>query len=186
MNGKEKILQSRKGALMLMLLVVIIVGGIVALRMLPQEEVIVKRQKENSLHSNLSQIREAFDLKWQSKPDWAPDLSNKAGIKAALQQLATENYLREEDIKDPTVPSYLWDTAEIYYWRASTNIASNTSFELDDPSDPTLIASWTKAPDTTAATDSNFLDHPANDDYPHQNKLGASMRSGGSSLKIVR
>lgn len=186
MSGKEKMPLNRRGALMLMLLVIIIVGGIVALRMLPQEDVIAKRQQENNLSKNLSQIREAFDLKWQSDPDWAPDLSNKAGIRAALQHLSDNNFLREVDIKDPTVPLYLWDTSDIYYWRASTNIASNTSFELDDPLDPTLIASWTVAADTTAATDTNYLDHPANDDYPHQNKLGVSLRGGGTSLVIIK
>lgn len=186
MSGNQGSLDSRRGALMLMLLVIIIVGGIVALRMLPQEDVIAKRQKENNLQQNLSQIREAFDLKWQSDPDWNPDLSDKNKVRIALQTLVAENYLREEDIMDPTVPSYLWDTADIYYWRSSTNIASNTSFELDDPSDPSLIASWTTAPDTTAATDSNYLDNPANDDYPHQNKLGLPLRSGGTSLKIIR
>ncbi|MEW6709813.1 MAG: hypothetical protein AB1403_08340 [Candidatus Riflebacteria bacterium] len=184
MNGKLHL--NRKGALMLMLLVVIVIGGIVALRMLPQEDVIAKREKEENLHKNLSQIREAFDLKWQADENWTPDLTNKAGIRAALQTLANEGFLREEDILDPTVPTYLWDTSDIYYWKASTNIASNTSFELEDPSDPTLIASWTKAPDTEAATVTQYLDDNILDDYPHQNKLGAPLQGGGTSLMIVK
>lgn len=186
MNGKHG-LNARRGALMLMLLVTMIVGGIVALRMLPQEEVIAKREKEEDLHKNLSQIREAFDLKWQADPNWAPDLTTKAGIESALNTLVTEKYLRDDKhLKDPTVPNHLWDSSDEYYWRASANIASNTSFESDDPSDPALIASWTKAPDTTAATDTTYLENPANDDYPHQNKLGRPGRGKGVSLRIIK
>lgn len=188
MNGNrksKKVLAGRRGALMLMLFVVIVVGSIIALRLLPENDVIVRRDKEDNLHNNLSQIREAFDLKWQVDPAWAPDLSNKAAIRAALATLQTENYLRNLEVKDPTIPNYLWDTADEYFWKASANIASNTSFEDDDPA-PGEIASWTVAPDTYAATVTEYLSDSELDDYPHQNKLGEPLHSGGSSLMIVR
>lgn len=192
MNGRKsgKNFANRRGALMLMLLVAIIIGGIIALRLLPQEEVIAQRDREEILHGNLSQIREAFDLKRQADPTWNPfpDLDNTtmASVTDVLEQLANENFLREKDVKDPTVPHYLWGTTSNYFWRVSENIASNTSFELEDPADPTAIASWTASPESVVATDTEYLSDSSVDDYPHQNKLGSILQSSGASLKITR
>ncbi len=204
MNGKLPV-NNKKGALMLMLLVVIVIGGIVALRMLPQEDVIARREKEENLYENLSQIREAFDLEcqasdtsWNPFPDYDGDGKiTRFDIASSLIRLASDGYLRDGSfitptslvatgISDPTVPNYLWGSSDEKYWQVSANLASNTSFELEDPSDPTLIASWTKAPDTEAATVTQYLDDPVLDDYPHQNKLGAPLQGGGTSLMIVK
>lgn len=183
MNGNlSKISGHRRGALMLMLFVVIVVGSIIALRLLPENDVIVRRDTEDYLHNNLSQIREAFDMKWQADPAWNPDLSNKAGIKVALTTLTTENYLRDKDVKDPTIPNYLWDSSDDYFWKASANFASNNSFEED----PATIVNWTAAPGTTAVTDVQYLSGTELDDYPHQNKLGLPLQSGGNSLMITK
>ncbi|GAB4277821.1 MAG: hypothetical protein Kow0029_20700 [Candidatus Rifleibacteriota bacterium] len=186
MNVKFLASGKRRGALMLMLLVAIIIGSIVALRLLPEEEVIARRDREEELHGNLSAIREAFDLKWQADPTWDPDLSNRVAIKAAMDTLVAENYLRDSDVVDPTIPNYLWNTSDDFFWRASSNLASNTSFELSDPAGTEPIASWTIAPGTDAATVTTYLSDSELDDYPHQNKLGAPLKSSGYSLQIVK
>ena len=187
MSGrKKKKCSGRRGALMMMLMVAMVVGGVVALRLLPQEDIIARREKESELHSNLSQIREAFDLKLESDPDWDPDLSSKTGIENAIASLTDENFLREKSLTDPTVPTYLWGTSANYYWRASINIASNSSFEIEDPVDPTKIAYWLLSPGTVAASDSYYPNDSSIDDYPHQNKLGQILRNSGSSLRITK
>jgi hypothetical protein len=171
-----------------MLLVAIIIGGIIALRMIPEENVIVLREKEENLQTNLSQIRAAFALKEKEEdPTWNPDLTNKPGIDSALQDLVTQGYLRDKDIKDPTVFDHLWGLgANDIYWESSTNIASNTSFEEDDGSGDGDILEWVVPTDTDAATDSVFLTDPTLDDFPHHNKLGNPFRNSGATLEIIK
>jgi hypothetical protein len=183
-NMKMKKCNSRRGALLMMLLVLIIIGGIVALRMLPQEDTIARRDKEINLHNNLSEIRQAFDLRLQTDPDWNPDLSDRTKIKAALAELVASNALRTGDIKDPTVPDYLWDTSDEYFWRVSQNYVENSSCERDDSAGK--LASWTISPSTIAASDTHYIDDPGLDDYPYQNLLGNILGKGGSSLKITK
>jgi type II secretory pathway pseudopilin PulG len=189
MNGKKNRLKQcnpRKGALLMMLLVLIIIGGIIALRMLPQEDTIARRDREVNLHNNLSEIRQAFDLRLQTDPDWNPDLSDRTKIKAALQALVASNALRTDEIKDPTVPDYLWDTSDEYFWRVSQNYVENSSCEKDDSSDPTKLASWTISPSTIVASDPQYISDPGLDDYPYQNLLGNIMGKGGTSVKITK
>ncbi|MGM0600943.1 MAG: hypothetical protein ACQETH_14125 [Candidatus Rifleibacteriota bacterium] len=189
MNGKKnknKQLNPRRGALLMMLLVLIIIGGIIALRMLPQEDTIARRDREVNLHNNLSEVRQAFDLRLQTDPDWNPDLSDRTKIKDVLQALVASNALRTGDIKDPTVPDYLWDTDDKYFWQVSKNYIENSSCEEDDAADTTKLASWTVSPSTIAASDPHYLSDPGLDDYPYQNLLGNILASGGASVKITK
>jgi hypothetical protein len=169
---------------MLILLVAIIIGGIIALRMIPEQDVVVIRAKEENLHKNLSQIRAAFDLRWIEDETWDPDLSNPGGIQDALDELVASGVLRAEDIKDPTIKEYLWGTSARYFWQSSANIASNTSFEAADGLDN--IPEWVVPADTIAATVSAYLEDTTLDDYPHQNKLGQNLLSGGAALEITK
>ena len=182
MNGKKQ-LNSRRGTLLLALLVIVAVGGIIAIRLIPDETTIVKREKEVGLQMNLSHIREAIDMKRMADPTYVFKFDNRANIQAELQKLVDEKYLRSKSIKDPTVFSHLWDSNDNYYWRGSANIASNTSFE--DAVDG-KIASWTETKDTTVATDPSYLYDEYLDDYPNQNKLGSIYSAYGSSLKITK
>jgi type II secretory pathway pseudopilin PulG len=189
MNGKKiknKLFNPRRGALLMMLLVLIIIGGIIALRMLPQEDTIARRDREINLHNNLSEIRQAFDLRLQTDPDWNPNLDTKNDIKNALAELVASNALRTDEIKDPTVPDYLWGPLNEYFWRVSKNYIENSSCEKDDVSDPTKLASWTISPSTIAASDTHYLSDPGLDDYPYQNLLGNILASGGASVKITK
>ena len=184
MNGKNLVLNSkRRGALMLMLFVVIVVGSIIALRLLPEKDIMVKRADEDSLRSNLSHIRQAVDLRWQDDPAWAPTLDSSVNIKTVLTELKDANYLRSDLIKDPTIAAHLWESSDDYYWKGTTNIAANSSFEV-------LVAGsideWSETTSTVSEADANYLSGSEVDDYPHQNKLGNLLQSDGLSLKITR
>ncbi len=182
MNGKYSSVNKRRGTLMILLMVGMIVMGIIATRLLPEEEIKVRREKENRLQVNLSQIREAFDLKRTADPTYDPDLSNKALIIAALTQLKNDGYLNEDDISDPTIPHYLWGLNDEYFWRSSKNLATNTSFEVNDGS----IDGWKPSADTKLSSDTNYLDKNEFDDFPGQNKFGNFFQADGYSIKIVK
>lgn len=182
MNGKK----SRKGAMMIMLLVVLIIGSIVALQLLPGEELITLRTKETSLNTEISQIREAFDLKKIASPLWEPwttDPPSRIDIANALKVLADEGYLRNKDLADPTVLAHLWNQNDETFWKASNNLATNSSFQISLDG----ITAWDwNVVDTTAATDGIYLYDLRVDDYPYQNKLGNLLGKEGSALKITR
>lgn len=189
MNGKA---DSRAGAMMLMLLVVLIIGSIVALQLLPNEELVARRSKETSLNTEISQIREAFDLMKVASPTWEPWEDNfdpdhagaPASIAKVLTELANKGYLRNKDLADPTVMPHLWAAAAgKSFWKASTNVASNSSFQISV--DGLTAWDWSKT-ETTASTDTVYLNDIRVDDYPYQNKLGNLLASGGSALKIIR
>ena len=122
-----------------MLMVILIVVGILAERLIPNEETITARSKEKSLNLDLSQIREAFDLKRIASPTWEPWEDNfdrnhpdaPASISKVLQALVNEGFLRSASLSDPGIMPQLWGTgAGKIYWQASGNLASNSSFYI--------------------------------------------------------
>ncbi len=179
---KLSILNNKRGTLMLMVLMGIIIGGIVALRLLPSEDIKERRIKENSLSVNLTHIREAFDLKRMEDPSYNPSLDTRGDIKNALIYLRDNKYLGNDSLKDPTIPAYLWDTNDKYFWKQTENLASNTSFEGDD-----AMENWKVSFETVLAEDIDvYMRSGELDDYPDQNKYGDIMRVTGSSLIIVK
>lgn len=169
--------------MLLMLFVMLIVGGIMALRLLPNEELITRRDKESGLNSDLSQIREALDLvRVSSNSDWKELKLNDSPekIAAKIASLTAWGYLRSNEIRDPAVPAHLWGPDKAYYWRVTVNLASNTSFE-------TGLEYWTPAADSTVFTDEdNYLNTTKLDEYPYQNKLGDLLNKKGKATCIRR
>lgn len=200
----DLILRPRRGAMLMMVLVLIVVGSIVAMRMLPNEELVERHVNEIELHTSLSQIREAVEMKfvadvavggldaWPSLktalanpfPTDTSDLdyfdklkTHYDAVENMLADLTNEGYLRSVAIADPTVPSNLWGPEKGYYWCVSDNIVklSNSSF----------ADGWNM--DGAVATESSyFLWLPELDDYPNQKKLGDQLTAGGSALKITK
>jgi hypothetical protein len=182
MNGKRPY-DSRRGALLMMLFVLLIVGGIVALRMMPNEELVTRRDKESGLNSDLSQVREALDLvRVASHPEWV-DLKlddTPEQIQAKIASMSQWGFLRSEDIKDPAVPPHLWGPDKPYYWKVTVNLATNTSFEIG-------LDEWNAAVDTTVVEDEeNYLNTTKLDEYPYQNKLGNLLNKRGRATCIRR
>ncbi len=182
MNGKKP-QDSRRGALLMMLFVMLIVGGIVALRMMPNEELVTRREKESGLNSDLSQVREALDLvRVASHSEWV-DLKledTPASIAAKIASMAEWGFLRSEDIKDPAVPSHLWGPDKSYYWKVTVNLATNTSFEVG-------LDEWSTSADSTVEEDDvNYLNTTKLDEYPYQNKLGNLLNKKGRATCIKR
>jgi len=182
MNGKG-ILGSRQGALLMMLFVMLIVGGIVALRMMPNEELITRRDKESSLNTDLSQVREALDLvRVASYPGWIELQASDtpASLSAKIASLAAWGFLRDDDIKDPAVPAHLWGPDKPYYWQVTLNLVTqNPSFEFS-------LDGWQPSDGTIASYDSsNYLKEMRLDEYPYQNKLGSSLEDGNKKGKAV-
>lgn len=175
--------QSRRGSLFLLLAMVIIVLGLFATRLIPSKNIQNKRMKANNLRSCIGEIREAILLKRLASPTYNPQMRDPASIAKVLEDLANENYLRRESLKDATVPSYLWDENDGTYWKSVNNIASNCSFEITES---TKIASWTIVPGSNVATNSNYLFNSSIDDFPTENKLGVSFRASGSVLEIFQ
>ncbi len=183
MSGK-RILSSRQGALLMMLFVMLIVGGIVALRMMPNEELITRRDKESSLNTDLSQVREALDLvRVASYPGWIELQASDtpAVLQAKIASLAAWGFLRDNDIKDPAVPAHLWGPGKPYFWQVTLNLATNTSFEFSQDG-------WQPSADTTVTTDEqNYLNSTKLDEYPYQNKLGNMLgNKRGKAVSIWR
>lgn len=182
MNGKN----TRTGAMMLMLMVVLIIGSIVALQLLPNEELVARRSKETSLNTEISQIREAFDLMKIASPAWEPWTGDSApppaSIAETLKTLADAGYLRNKDLADPTVLAHFWSQSQTF-WKASSNLASNSSFQISV--DGVTAWDWSQT-ETNAGTDTIYLYEMRVDDYPYQNKLGELLGQTGSALKITR
>jgi len=183
MNGRS-ILRARRGALLMMLFVMLIVGGIVALRMMPNEELITRRDKETSLNTDLSQVREALDLvRVASYPGWIELQASDtpASLSAKIASLTAWGFLRDNDIKDPAVPTHLWGPGKPYFWQVTLNLATNTSFEFSQDG-------WQSSADTTVLTDEqNYLNSTKLDEYPYQNKLGNMLgNKKGKAVSIWR
>ena len=179
----------QRGAVLLLLMVMLVVGGIAALKLVPQEELITLRSKENCLNLELSQIREAFDLMQIASPSWQPWEDNfdpahpnaAASIAMTLKTLHENGFLRDKDINDPGIMSQLWGTSTSQiFWKASGNIVSNSSFQIN-----MMNWDWNQT-DTVAATDTIFPESGDLDDYPYQNKLGNLLDNSGASLRIIR
>ncbi len=182
----------RKGAMMMMLLVVLIIGSIVALQLLPNEELISRRSRETSLNTEISQIREAFDLMKVASPTWEPwqddfdpdHADAPASVAKVLGELEAKGFLRNASTYDPTVMTHQWGTTGgKTFWRATNNIASNSSFQISI--DGVTAWDWNET-ETVAGTDTTYLNDMRVDDYPYQNKLGEFMSKGGAALKITR
>ncbi|MDD2999294.1 MAG: hypothetical protein EOM80_14125 [Erysipelotrichia bacterium] len=173
----------RRGAMMLTLLVIFVAAGIVALQMLPDEDLALKRSTETVLQAELSQIREAFDLKTVSVGGAPGDLSAAATpqeVETAIEDLSREGFLRNENIKDPTSVAGMWGVSSANYWRVVDNIASNTSFELD-------IDQWQISKGSVIDLDAQRYPRTTGlDDYPYQNKLGNILKSSGRALKVTK
>ncbi len=172
-----------------MLMVMLAAGGIAALKLMPGEQLITTRSKENSLNLELSQIREAFDLMQIASPTWQPweddfDPAHPdaaASVALTLQTLHENGFLRDQNIYDPGIMSQLWGTStNQIFWKGSGNIASNSSFQIN-----MINWDWNQI-DTVAATDTIFPESSDCDDYPYQNKLGNLLDNTGTSLKITR
>lgn len=174
---------------MLLLMVMLVAGGIAALKLMPEEELITIRSKENCLNLELSQIREAFDLMQIASPSWQPWQDDfdpahpgaAASIALALKTLHENGFLRDPNIYDPGIMSQLWGTStNQIFWKAAGNIASNSSFQIN-------MMNWEyNQTDTVAATDTIFPENGDLDDYPYQNKLGNLLDNTGTSLKLIR
>ena len=186
-------LKHKTGTVMLMLLVMLVVGGIVALRVMPDQSLVVRRTAEENLSSDISNLRAAFDLKYASNEDWNPldeiteSLSpfqpEKGEVEAIITDLFESGYLRSKNIFDSTVPAHQWNTAT--YWKLTTNFASNSSFiSLDQDNWPVSWATSTVVVIDAQIDPDYFLWLTELDDYPHQNKFGKIMTTKGHSLRI--
>ncbi len=183
---------NRKGTVILLLLILLSIGAIIAQQMGPSEEMLNRRLAENGLTTDISQIREAFDLmriasqSWQPwEDDFDPDHTDApASIAKILTTLQAEGFLRNSEVYDSTTRKHLWGTgAGKQFWQASVNLASNSSFQIYTGEAKSW--DWSQT-DTSAATDSFFLNEQGIDDYPFQNKLGESAGMSGFSLKVIR
>ncbi len=181
--------KQKRGAVLLLLMIMLAAGGIAALKLMPEEELITVRSKEDSLNLELSHIREAFDLMQIASPTWQPWEDNfdpdhpdaAASIALTLKTLHENGFLRNQNVHDPGIMSQLWGTStNQIFWKASGNIASNSSFQIN-----MLNWDWNQT-DTVAATDTIFPESGDLDDYPYQNKLGNLLDNSGASLKIIR
>lgn len=178
----------RKGAMMLLLLVVLIIGSLVALQLVPNEEIVTRRSKETGLNTQISQLREAFDLMMLANPGWQPwpdgYTPTKDEIAVVIKTLDQNGFLRNaSSVVDPTVMPHHWYSNDQMFWRPATNLASNSSFQISVDG----ITAWDwNTTETNAATDTVYLRDMRVDDYPYQNKLGNLLGNSGSTLKITR
>ena len=182
---------------MLVLFSVIITGGIIAGRILPNYGTQQKRTMENHLRATLAEIRQAFDLKqitlFPKGEDYNPDLSSPDAIDIVLKNLESENFLRSALMTDPTVSPDNWGPGNIY-WKGSSNILYNSSFESNKPPDSSkgeFVASWSFGTSDSVgqlSIDNDFyptMDTNQIDDYRGQNKLGLPLTASGTALKII-
>ena len=183
---------NRAGTVILLLLILLSIGAIIAQQIGPSEEILNRRLAEAGLNTDISQIREAFDLMKIASHTWQPWEENfdpdhadaPASIAKVLETLRTEGFLRSSEVYDPTTRKHLWGTGPgKQFWQASVNLASNSSFQIYTGEVKTW--DWSQT-DTSAATDSFFLNEQSIDDYPFQNKLGEFVGKSGFSLKIIR
>lgn len=182
MSGKP-IFRQNQGTLFLAMLIMIAVGGMMATRLLPSRTIQEKRDKAYQLRMALGQIRQAVDLKYMADPAYNPDFSSAINIKNALKDLSNENYLRSDKLKDPTIPNYLWELNDGYYWQGTNNMAENTSFENTKDGE---IATWVAVLGSTVATTPYYLDSSEIDSFPDQNNLGVSFNSSGTAVAITK
>ena len=191
----------------MMVMVMLIVAAIVAMKMMPDEQTQVTRENEAFYNSDLSQLREAIDLVRRASKDPRPEnpayelnpggwkdfcaSDTPVSISEKIASLTQWGFLRKSDIRDNSVPGFLWgtDTAALQkYWVVSINYASNTSFEISNE-----IATWPDnwEYDSKTATASIIKENKitinsmAIDEYPYQNKLGDNTQ-GPNSIRMIR
>ncbi|HEY9069652.1 MAG TPA: hypothetical protein VIV61_05310 [Candidatus Ozemobacteraceae bacterium] len=176
---------NRQGTVILMLLVALMIGGIVAMRLIPGIEIQEQRQKNAQLKMTLGQIRQAFAMRAAASANYNPDLSSPNAIASELSNLAELDYLYDPTQADRHIPGHRWGTGTSdVYWKAASNIAENTSFEVADTSG--MIASWQIEAQTTLTRDWFYLSTTEVDDFPGENKLGITLGLSGRSLRIDR
>lgn len=199
---------NKRGSMLLMVMVMLIVAALLAMKLMPDEQTLNKREDETFYDSDLSQLREAVDLARLAAQDenndkmfyredpsapngeyfgWqgflASDTPEK--IKEKIDFLVSNGFLRKSNIRDNSVPEHLWGEDKTY-WRVSTNYASNTSFEIDVVGDTgTVSYNWMDSKDGSCSVAENIhLNSMAIDEYPYQNKLGDSTR-GENAIKMI-
>ena len=186
---------NKRGSMLMMVMIMLIVAAIVAMKMMPDEQTQVTREKEAFYDSDLSQLREGIDLARLAAKDPSSPLVAKgwvdfcatdtvASISEKIAILNECGFLRKSDLKDNSVPDHMWGTSSSQiYWGVSVNYASNTSFEL--VSEDWAIA-WEKETNASASMVENLrLNSMAIDEYPYQNKLGDSTR-GENSIRMIK
>ena len=130
---------TRRGTILMVLLLLMASLAILAVQMVPNEEIINRRIDENILSSEVSQVREAYDLMRVASPTWVPFEADfdpdhaeaPASIAKILDQLYANGFLRSNNVYSPGFRRHLWGTEPgKNYWRAANNIASNSSFQV--------------------------------------------------------
>lgn len=186
---------NKRGSMLLMVMVMLIVAVLLAMKLMPDEQTLNKREDETFYDSDLSQLREAVDLARLAAQDeknvkmfgWQGFLASDTPeiIKEKIDFLVSNGFLRKSDIRDNSVPEHLWGEDKTY-WRVSTNYASNTSFEIDVVGDTgTVSYNWMDSKDGSCSVAENIhLNSMAIDEYPYQNKLGDSTR-GENAIKMI-
>lgn len=198
---------NKRGSMLLMVMVMLIVAALLAMKLMPDEQTLNKREDETFYDSDLSQLREAIDLArlaslaptsemfYREDPSapngkyhgWQGFLASDTpeDIERKIKELEKFGFLRKNDIRDNSVPEHLWGKDKTY-WRVSTNYASNTSFEIDVVGDTgTVSYNWMDSKDGSCSVAENIhLNSMAIDEYPYQNKLGDSTR-GENAIKMI-
>lgn len=192
----------------MIVMLMLIVAAIVAMQLMPDEQTLVSREKEEFYNSDLSQLREAIDLVRfaardpnspaynleDPKQGWQEFLASDtaASISAKIASLTAWGFLRKSDLRDNSIPKFAWgldSNNNQIYWIVTTNYASNTSFEHNDEGlnlAEFVSDNWRKDPVASAATVDNIkINSMAVDEYPYQNKLGDSTRDK-NAIKMIR
>ncbi len=198
---------NKKGSMLMMVMIMLIVAAIIAMKLMPDEQTQVIREQEAFYNSDLSQLREAIDLvRLASKdpnskvyfnpedPESTPNgwqdfcaTDTSISIAAKIASLSAWGYLRKENIKDNSIPDFLWGTSSSkIYWTVSTNYASNTSFEIiGDNLEPYNWSSDNLDSEDIKIETNVHLHSMAIDEYPYQNKLGDNSR-GENAIRMIR
>ncbi len=177
---------NKQGSMLMMVIIMLVVAAIIAMKLMPDEQTQVTREKEAFYNSDLSQLREAIDMaKLATGTNWLDFCATDTPeiISEKIASLSNLGFLRKKDIKDNSVPDYLWGPSTPNYWKVSTNYASNASFEIASGDMP---LAWEREKNASATFIDNIqLNSMSIDEYPFQNKLGDSTR-GKNSIRMIR
>jgi len=179
------VIHQRSGSLMLGLMAAIMLVGVVSVNLIPSQDIQETRKREEDLRQTLARIRMAFDLMAVSNPNYDPDLTDAAKVKAALKELRDKNLLGNSGTVDRTLQNQIWDSALGQYWVGVPNIASNPAFEITDTSTG-FIASWTRGTADSDVTTESVAFPSALDDFQGQNKFGKRFTFTNVTVKITK
>ncbi len=179
---------NKRVSMLMMVMIMLIVATIIALKLMPDEQTQVIREKEAFYNTDLSQLREAIDMaRLASNSEWidfcATDTPEIISVKIA--SLSHYGFLRNDRLRDNSIPEHLWGTSTDTYWIVSTNYASNTSFEIASGD---WSVAWEKEANASATMIENIrLNSMSIDEYPYQNKLGDNTREKNKirMIKII-